>query len=53
MRPEPFRVRFMPRSDAIRKLLLDEAAEAREALRVYDGETRVRIEDAVNDPAKL
>ena len=53
MRPEPFRVQFIPRSDAIRKLLLDEAAEAREALRTYDGETRVTMEDAVNNPAKL
>ena len=52
MRPEPFRVRFIPRLDAIRKLLLDEAAEAREALRSYDGETRVTMEDAVNHPAK-
>ena len=52
MRPEPFRVRFIPRSDAIRKLLLDEAAEAREALRPYDGETRVTMEDAVSNPAK-
>ncbi|KAH7092442.1 cytochrome P450 [Paraphoma chrysanthemicola] len=53
MRPEPFRARFIPRSDKIRKLLLDEAAEAREALRVYDGETRVSMEDAINNPAKL
>ena len=52
MRPEPFRVRFIPRSDTIRKLLLDEAAEAREALRPYDGETRVTMEDAVNNPAR-
>jgi len=52
MRPEPFRVRFIPRSGAIRKLLLDEAAEAREALRPYDGETRVTMEDAVNNPAR-
>ncbi|KAI4608546.1 hypothetical protein J4E83_008982 [Alternaria metachromatica] len=51
-RPEPFHVRFLPRSDAIRKLLLDEAAEAREALRPYDGETRVTMEDAVNNPAR-
>ena len=53
MRPEPFHVRFIPRSDATRKLLLDEAAEAREALRPYDGETRVTMEDAVNNPAKV
>lgn len=53
MRPEPFRVHFIPRSNAIKKLLLDEAAEAREALRIYDGETRVSMEDAANNPAKL
>jgi hypothetical protein len=35
-RPEPFQVQFIPRTDAIKKLLLDEAAEAREALRTYD-----------------
>jgi hypothetical protein len=52
VRPEPFRVRFIRRSDAVRKLLLDEAAEAREALRIYDGETRVTMDDAANNPAK-
>jgi hypothetical protein len=52
-RPEPFQVQFIPRTDAIKKLLLDEAAEAREALRTYDGETRVTMENAVNNPAKL
>jgi hypothetical protein len=48
MRPEPFRVRFIPRSDAVKNLLLDEAGQAREALRIYDGETRVTMEDAAN-----
>jgi hypothetical protein len=48
MRPEPFQVCFIPRSDAIKNLLLDEAGEAREALRIYDGETRVTMEDAAN-----
>lgn len=48
MRPEPFQVRFIPRSDAIKNLLLDEAGEAREALRIHDGETRVTMEDAAN-----
>jgi hypothetical protein len=51
MRPEPFRVRFIPRSDAIKDLLLDEAGEAREGLRIYDGETRVTMEDAANNAA--
>ena len=44
-------MRFIPRSGAIKKVLLDEAAEAREALRPYDGETRGTMEDAVSNPA--
>lgn len=53
MRPEPFKARFVPRSESIKQLVLQEAAEAREALRVYDGETRVSMEDAVNNPAMV
>lgn len=53
MRPEPFKVRFTPRSEMIRKLVLDEAVEAREALRIYDGETRVTMEDAISNPAMV
>ncbi|KAL2786629.1 cytochrome P450 [Aspergillus keveii] len=52
-RPEPFRVRFTPRSDKIRQLLLDEAAEARESLRIYDGETKITMEDAAQNPAMV
>lgn len=48
MRPEPSRVRLIPRSDAVKNLLLDEAGEAREALRIYDRETRMTMEDAAN-----
>lgn len=51
MRPEPFKARFIPRSESIRRLIVDEAAVAREALRVYDGETKVRMEDCVSNPA--
>ncbi|PSN75535.1 cytochrome P450 [Corynespora cassiicola Philippines] len=48
MRPEPFKARFVPRSESIRKIILDESVDAREALRVYDGETRVTLEDAIS-----
>lgn len=51
MRPEPFKARFIPRSDHIRQLILAEAAEAREALREYDGETKVTMEQAADNPA--
>lgn len=50
-RPTAFKARFTPRTPTIRELILSEAAEAREALRIYDGETRVRMEDAVLNPA--
>ncbi|KAL2825820.1 cytochrome P450 [Aspergillus cavernicola] len=52
-RPEPFRARFTPRSDKIRQLLLDEAAEARESLRIYDGETKITMDDAAQNPAMV
>lgn len=51
MRPEPFRARFIPRTDTIRRLVLEEAGVAREALRKYDGETRLTMEDAARNPA--
>lgn len=44
MRPEPFRVRFTPRSDRHREIILREAAIAREFLKRYDGETTVSLE---------
>ncbi|KAJ6198610.1 cytochrome P450 [Bipolaris maydis] len=50
MRPEPFKVRFVPRSDRIKEVMLSEAAEAREALRCYDGETKVTVEKALESP---
>jgi len=50
-RPEAFRARFTPRSESIRRLILEEATEAREELRIYDGETKVKMEDAINNPA--
>ena len=32
-------------------MIPDEAAEAREVLRVYDGETKVTVEDVIRNPA--
>ncbi|EEA27459.1 hypothetical protein PMAA_023340 [Talaromyces marneffei ATCC 18224] len=40
-----------PRSESIHRLVLDEAAQAREALREYDGETKITMEDAALNPA--
>ncbi|KAF2738873.1 cytochrome P450 [Polyplosphaeria fusca] len=51
MRPEPFGVRFTHRSDSIKQIILQEAAVAREELRVYDGETKISMEDAVRNPS--
>ncbi|EME85507.1 uncharacterized protein MYCFIDRAFT_40760 [Pseudocercospora fijiensis CIRAD86] len=42
-RPEPFSVRFIPRSPEIRDLILREAERAREELKRFDGETKVRM----------
>lgn len=50
-RPEAFKARFTPRSETIHRLILDEAAQARAALRVYDGETQITMEDAAPNPA--
>lgn len=50
MRPEAFKVRFIPRSESIRRLVTTEGAEAREALRPYDGETEVTMEQAFSNP---
>lgn len=51
MRPEPFEARFIPRSESIRRLIVEEAVTARESLRVYDGETKIRMEDCISNPA--
>lgn len=50
MRPEPFKVRFVPRSERIKEVMLSEAVVAREALRRYDGETKVTVEKALESP---
>ncbi|KAH7057425.1 cytochrome P450 [Macrophomina phaseolina] len=47
MRPLPFKARFTPRSEKIRELLEKEAAEAKERLSVYDGETKLTVESVM------
>ncbi|EOD42921.1 putative cytochrome p450 protein [Neofusicoccum parvum UCRNP2] len=47
MRPLPFKARFTPRSEQIAELLRSEAAEARERLRKYDGETELTMESVL------
>lgn len=46
-RPMPFEARFIPRSEDIRKIILEEADVAREQLRIYDGETKLTMADAI------
>jgi hypothetical protein len=45
MRPQPFRARFIPRSQKIKAVFEQAAMEAIERLRVYDGETKVYLMD--------
>jgi len=45
MRPEPFKARFIPRSKSIEQILRLEAVQARKELCVYDGETRLTMEN--------
>lgn len=45
MRPEAFPARFKPRSAKITQIILDEAEQAREELRIYDGETKLTMEN--------
>lgn len=45
MRPQPFRARFIPRNERVLKALEREAAEAKDRLRRWDGETKVNIKD--------
>ncbi|KAJ5192171.1 cytochrome P450 [Penicillium cf. viridicatum] len=53
MRPEPFKARFTPRSEKTHSLILKEADDAREALRMYDGETKVNMDQAIRNPAMV
>lgn len=50
-RPKSFKAQFVPRSQKIRELIDTEAEAARDALRIYDGETKLSMEDAVANPA--
>ncbi|RDL41436.1 Uncharacterized protein BP5553_01415 [Venustampulla echinocandica] len=43
MRPLPFKARFLPRSDQHRDIVLRDGAEAREALRPFDGKSGVQM----------
>jgi hypothetical protein len=45
MRPQPFRARFIPRSEEIRRTLEREAKEASERLHKWDGETKLDVRD--------
>jgi hypothetical protein len=45
MRPQPFRARFIPRNESIRKALDTEAEEARGRLSKWDGQTKVNVMD--------
>ena len=45
MRPEPFKARFIPRSKEIAQIIPDEASRARKELCVFDGETRLTMEN--------
>ncbi|KAH4952243.1 hypothetical protein HBI38_001050 [Parastagonospora nodorum] len=49
MRPEPFEVRFSPRTPKIQDMILSEAMIASEELSIYDWETKVTIKDALQD----
>ncbi|PSK59245.1 3-hydroxyphenylacetate 6-hydroxylase [Elsinoe australis] len=49
MRPLPFGVRFGVRGEEVRGVLEREAKEARERLRVWDGETKLTVESAAKE----
>jgi hypothetical protein len=48
MRPEPFKVQFVPRTPEIKAMILSEASIAREELRIYDWETKVTVKNALS-----
>ncbi|KIX01994.1 uncharacterized protein Z518_07933 [Rhinocladiella mackenziei CBS 650.93] len=45
MRPEPFKARFLPRSREIEQIIREEATRARKELTVFDGETRLTLDN--------
>ncbi|KAL2402864.1 Cytochrome P450 monooxygenase [Exophiala dermatitidis] len=44
-RPEPFKARFIPRTKGIEDIIRREAARAQKELSVYDGETKLTLEN--------
>jgi hypothetical protein len=40
-RPQPFPVRFTPRTEKIQKIIGRDAQEAREVLKIFDGKTKL------------
>ena len=48
-RPQPFKARFEPRSENIRKPIFEEADVATERLRKWEGETKVTVEQFLAD----
>jgi hypothetical protein len=42
-RPQPFKARFMPRSVKHKQTLLKEAAKSRDALHVFDWESKAKM----------
>jgi len=45
MRPQPFKARFIPRNEEIKKTLLREAVEAEERLKKWNGSTKLDVRD--------
>jgi hypothetical protein len=45
MRPQPFRARFIPSNETIKKVVEKEAMEAEARLSRWEGETKVKVED--------
>jgi hypothetical protein len=45
MRPQPFRARFIPRNETIKKVLETEAMEAEARLSHWQGETKIKVDD--------
>lgn len=43
MRPQPFKVRFTPRNEAIRQTIIREGEQALADLAQYEGETKYRM----------
>lgn len=44
MRPQAFNARFTPRSEGIAEIIKNDAEDARADLAVYDGETKITLD---------